>query len=54
MDPARRTLLARVVGGGVTTAAAALTAVAMRSALGPVAIKRVTVALSRLPARSMG
>jgi predicted MPP superfamily phosphohydrolase len=49
VDLGRRTLVARVVGGAVVATAGALTAVAVRSALGPVAIRRVPVTLSRLP-----
>ena len=47
----RRTLVARSVAGVVTAAAGTLTAVALRSALGPVAVKRVPVTLARLPER---
>jgi predicted MPP superfamily phosphohydrolase len=49
IDLARRTLVARGVAGVVTAAAGTLTAVALRSALGPVAVKRVPVTLARWP-----
>jgi predicted MPP superfamily phosphohydrolase len=49
VDWGRRTLIARGLGGAVTTGAAALTAVAVRSATGPVTVQRVPVILSRLP-----
>jgi hypothetical protein len=49
IDLARRTLVARSVAGVVTAAAGTLTAVALRSALGPVAVKRVPVTLARWP-----
>jgi predicted MPP superfamily phosphohydrolase len=54
VDLDRRTLVARVVAGVVTTATAALTATAMRSALGPVDVRRVDVTLPRLPQRLDG
>jgi len=49
IDLARRTLFARGVAGVVTAAAGTLTAVALRSALGPVAVKRVPIMLTRWP-----
>jgi uncharacterized protein len=54
IDLARRTLVARAIAGAVTTATAALTVTAMRSALGPVEVRRVPVTLSRLPRRLDG
>ncbi len=47
VDVDRRTLIARVVAGTVTAATAVMTAAAMRSALGPVAVRRVPVTLPR-------
>ena len=49
VDAARRTLLARVFGGAVVATTGALTAVAIRSALGPVAVRRIPIHLSRFP-----
>jgi predicted MPP superfamily phosphohydrolase len=49
IDAARRTLLARLVGSAVVAAAGTLTAIAVRTALGPVEIRRVNVALRRFP-----
>jgi uncharacterized protein len=46
--------MARLFGGAVTAAAGALTAVAMRSALGPVAVRRVPISLPRLPRQLNG
>jgi hypothetical protein len=54
IDQDRRTLVARAVAGAVAASAGALTAVAMRSALGPVAVRRLPVALARLPPRLNG
>jgi predicted MPP superfamily phosphohydrolase len=54
VDLNRRTLVARTVAGAVTAAAAALTAVAVRSALGPVAVRRLPIALARLPRQLNG
>jgi predicted MPP superfamily phosphohydrolase len=54
LDGERRTLLARAVAGAATGAAAILTVGAMRSALGPVAIRKVEVKLSRLPPKLDG
>ena len=54
VDLGRRTLFARGVAGVVTTVAGVLTAAALRSALGPVAVKRVPVTLSRLPKEMNG
>jgi len=48
-DVERRTLMTRVLGGAVATSAAALTAVAVRAATGPVEVRRVPVVLPRLP-----
>jgi predicted MPP superfamily phosphohydrolase len=49
VDLERRTLVARVLGGAIVTVTAGLTALAVRSALGRVAVRRVPVTLSRLP-----
>jgi predicted MPP superfamily phosphohydrolase len=49
IDAVRRTLLARLLGGAVVAAAGTLTAVAVRTALGPVETRRVPVALPRFP-----
>jgi predicted MPP superfamily phosphohydrolase len=49
VDADRRTLVARVLGGAVTGVAGVLTAVAIRSALGPVAVRRVPIRLRRWP-----
>ena len=54
IDLNRRTLVARAVAGAVTAAAGALTAVAMRSALGPVAVRRLPISLARLPRQLNG
>ena len=54
IDLQRRTLVARTIAGAVTAAAGTLTAVALRSALGPVAVKRVPVMLARLPSAMNG
>lgn len=54
IDLQRRTLVARTIAGAVTAAAGTLTAVALRSALGPVAVKRVPVMLARLPSALSG
>jgi predicted MPP superfamily phosphohydrolase len=54
IDLNRRTLVARAVAGAVTVAAGALTAMAMRSALGPVAVRRLPISLARLPRQLNG
>jgi len=48
-DPGRRQLIARGVAGAAGVTAAALSAVAVRSALAEVELKEVNVALERLP-----
>jgi len=53
-DPARRAALARLFAGAVTLATLGLGAAAVRSGLGRVAVKRVEVALSRLPETMRG
>jgi predicted MPP superfamily phosphohydrolase len=53
-DPQRRTLLARIFGGAVMATTSVLTAVAMRSALGPVEVRRVPIALRRFPRQLNG
>jgi uncharacterized protein len=54
LDPARRLLLARALGGGAGIGAGVLGAFALRRALGRVEIKEVPVRLARLPAESVG
>jgi predicted MPP superfamily phosphohydrolase len=54
VDPARRTLLARIAAVAVASFAGGLAAVAMRSALGPVAVRRLNVRLPRLPRAQHG
>ncbi len=54
IDIGRRTLVARWLAGAVAAATGTLTAVAMRSALGPVAVRRVPVTLTRLPTEMSG
>jgi predicted MPP superfamily phosphohydrolase len=49
IDLGRRTLVARAVAGAITASTAALAAVAVRAATGPIAVRRVPVTLSRLP-----
>lgn len=48
-DPERRVLAARMFGAGAAVATTGLALVATRMGLGPVAIKRLNVSLSRLP-----
>jgi hypothetical protein len=48
-DPARRRFFARLIGGGVVTAGAGLSALAIRAATAHVKIKEVRVPLARLP-----
>jgi predicted MPP superfamily phosphohydrolase len=50
VDADRRETLARIVAGGVSAAALALSGFGMASALGQVAIKRVRIPLAKLPA----
>lgn len=54
VDPARRTALARLAASTLTVSAGGLTAVAVRAARGPIAVRPVDVALARLPARHDG
>ncbi len=49
IDPERRIALARLMGGGVAIVAGGATTAGLTSALAPVAIKEVRVALHRLP-----
>ncbi len=53
-DPARRTWLARVLGGAALALSGALGLSAVQSALGPVAVRKVRVRLRRLPAAQHG
>lgn len=54
LDPGRRTALARLFAGAVTLATLGLGAAAVRSGLARVAVKRVDVALGRLPEAMRG
>ena len=54
IDPARRTWLARVFGGTAVLVSGALGLIAVQSALGPVAVRRVRVRLKRLAAAQHG
>lgn len=54
LDPERRRTLARLFAGAVTLATIGLGAAAVRSGLARVAVKRVDVALSRLPEAMRG
>ena len=54
LDPARRTLLARLLGGSAGLGAALLGALAVRQGLREVQIKEVKVHLARLPRASHG
>jgi len=49
LDPSRRVVAARLAAGTAAALSGGLGAVAWRAARGPVAVKRVEVALSRLP-----
>jgi predicted MPP superfamily phosphohydrolase len=49
IDPARRTLFARVAAAATTTLVGGLATFAARAARGPIDVKRVDVALARLP-----
>jgi hypothetical protein len=53
-DPSRRTLVARILAGGVLTALAGATVAAVRATRGRVAVKRVEIALGRLPPNADG
>src|SRR4029079_12900668 len=54
VDAERRTFIARITATAITGIVAAATAVAIRSALGPVEIRRVRVRLARLPRAQHG
>jgi len=54
IDPARRTWLARVLGGAAVALSGALGLVAVQSALGPVDVRRVRVRLKRLAPSQSG
>jgi uncharacterized protein len=49
LDPGRRLVAARLAAGAVSALSGSLTAVAVRAATGPVAVRRVEVTLARLP-----
>jgi predicted MPP superfamily phosphohydrolase len=49
VDAGRRVVAARLAAGAVTALSGSLAAVAIRAARGPIAVKRVEVALARLP-----
>jgi predicted MPP superfamily phosphohydrolase len=49
IDPARRTLLARVIAASSATVVGGLAAIATRAARAPIDVKRVDVSLARLP-----
>ncbi len=53
-DPGKRLTMSRMVGGSVALLAGGAGALAVRSGLGPVDVKEVRVALSRLPERLSG
>jgi predicted MPP superfamily phosphohydrolase len=53
-DPGRRTLVARIAAAAVASLTGGLALAALRSALGPVAVRRVNVPLKRLPAAQHG
>jgi predicted MPP superfamily phosphohydrolase len=53
-DPERRVALARLMGGGVALVAGGATTAGVASALAPVSIREVRVALPRLPAALAG
>jgi len=48
-DPGRRAMAARLAAGVATVLSGGLAAVAFRTAQGPIAVKRVEIALARLP-----
>jgi predicted MPP superfamily phosphohydrolase len=54
LDPGRRLMLARLIGGGAAVGAGALGALAVRRALARVAVKEVAVRLPRLAAARSG
>ena len=49
LDPSRRLVAARLAAGTVSALSGALAVAAVRAARGPVAVKRVEIALARLP-----
>jgi predicted MPP superfamily phosphohydrolase len=49
LDPSRRTAIARLVASAATALSGGLAVAAVRSARGPIAVRRVDVALARLP-----
>jgi predicted MPP superfamily phosphohydrolase len=53
-DPTRRTLLARIFAGAALGAVSGMTAAAVRAARGRVGVKRIEIALDRLPAAADG
>src|SRR5262245_15277581 len=54
VDAERRTFIARVAATAIAAVVSGLTAVAVRSALGPVEVRRVRVRLARLPRAQHG
>jgi predicted MPP superfamily phosphohydrolase len=54
LDPQRRLLLARVIGGGAAAGAGVVGAFAIRQALARVTVKDIVIPLPRLPAASDG
>jgi predicted MPP superfamily phosphohydrolase len=54
IDPERRTLMLRVLGGGVAAASGILGAIAMRSALKQVELRNLEIKLARLPPKLDG
>lgn len=54
VDADRRTFIARIIATAIAAAVTGATAVAIRSALGPVEIRRVRVRLARLPRAQHG
>jgi uncharacterized protein len=54
VDAERRTFIARVTATAIAAVVSGLTAVAVRSALGPVEVRRVRVKLARLPRAQHG
>jgi predicted MPP superfamily phosphohydrolase len=54
LDPGRRLMLARLLGGGAAVGAGVVGALALRRALARVEVKEVAVRLSKLPAAGQG
>jgi predicted MPP superfamily phosphohydrolase len=54
VDPDRRQLLARLIAGSLTTLVGGATVASVHTALGPVTVREVRVALRRLPTRLSG